>query len=114
MIHGMDSAEDKSGSPLLATPSSQQPREARRAVLWPAGLKVVGKPEIRCVVIDLSSGGAKVRVDKPVAEGTLVKLRSQRFTRDARVAWSAGGLVGLQFVENSEHLMKTLDAPGDG
>ncbi len=112
MIPAMSAADENSGPSVLAAPASQRPREARRAVLWPAGLKIVGKPEIRCVVIDLSSGGAKVRVDKPVAEGTLVKLRSQRFTRDARVVWSTDGLVGLQFVESNEHLMKTLDGPG--
>lgn len=112
MIRDLNSSDGKLGSAELAEAGNQRPREARRAVLWPASLKVVGKPEIRCVVIDLSSGGAKVRTDKPVAEGTLVKLRSQRFTRDARIAWTADGLVGLQFVESSEHLMKTLDAPG--
>ena len=111
MIRGMDGDQENSESPSLATPDGQRRREARRAVLWPAGIKIVGKPEIRCVVIDLSSGGAKVRVDKPIAEGMLVKLRSQRFTRDAKVVWSAGGVIGLQFVESNEHLMKTLDAP---
>jgi hypothetical protein len=86
-------------------------RDLRRAVLWRADLKIIGRPAIRCVVIDLSSGGAKVQVEKPVEQGALVKLRSQRFTREACVVWSAGDVIGLRFHESGEHLMKTLNAP---
>jgi hypothetical protein len=88
-------------------------RDPRRAVLWRAGLKIAGRPEMRCVVVDFSSSGAKVQINRQLPVGAMVKLRSQRFTREAQIVWTRGDEVGLAFSEADQSLMKALDAPSD-
>jgi hypothetical protein len=78
-------------------------------VLWP--VEIVSKPLIRCTIVDISVIGAKMKVSKPVAAGENLVVRSRRFTARARVAWARQGMVGLEFVEANERLMKALDAP---
>jgi hypothetical protein len=90
---------------------AQRRRDRRRPVLYRAELFVLGKPSIRCTVLDLTDGGAKVQVNKPVFEGQLVKLMSRRLTRNARVAWTVADLVGLEFTGSRLDIAKSLDAP---
>jgi hypothetical protein len=86
-----------------------QRRHRRRSVLWP--VEIVSKPSVRCTIIDISITGAKMRVSKPMAVGELLNVRSRRFTARARVAWTEQTVVGLEFLEANERLMKALDAP---
>ena len=102
-------ARDQS-SAALPEPQARDGREhARRSVLWPARLIIAGERDVRCVVVDLASGGAKLRVEKPVAVGTVVKLRSLRFVRGGRVLWSAGDHIGVQFAETAAGVVRALD-----
>jgi hypothetical protein len=105
------SEREKSLFPSSDESIDQRRQDHRRAVLWPAGLKIAGKPEIGCFVLDLSSGGALVRAKKPVAVGTYGKLRSQRFGREVEVIWSAGDFLGLRFTERAESLVKKFTPP---
>src|SRR5215472_125535 len=75
---GMTDAQTPNHSSTASLePQAQDGREhARRSVLWPARLMIAGKRDVRCFVIDLANGGAKLRTEQPVALGTMVKLRS--------------------------------------
>jgi len=83
-------------------PASKGSREnrdfRRRSVLWPGKL-AVGKHELSCQVWNLSLGGARVRIDLPIQEGTELKLNvAGRGEIDAVVAWSHDGSLGLDFL----------------
>lgn len=69
----------------------------RRSVLWPARL-LIGRHEFACQVWNLSLGGARVRMDLPIQEGTdLVLSVKGRGDIDATVAWTKEGSLGLDF-----------------
>lgn len=69
----------------------------RRSVLWPAKI-LVGRHELSCQVWNLSLGGARVRIDLPIQEGTTVKLAvAGRGELAATVAWAKDGSLGLEF-----------------
>lgn len=74
-------------------------QQRRQSVLWRARLMIAGERDVRCYVFDLATGGAKLRVERPVALGTLVKLSSARVVRQGHVVWSAGDCIGLRFTE---------------
>ena len=92
-------------------PQAQDGREhVRRSVLWPARLMIAGQRDVRCFVIDLATGGAKLRTEQPVAIGTMVKLRSPRFVREGRIVWSVGDHLGMRFAQTAAGMMKALDS----
>jgi hypothetical protein len=69
----------------------------RRSVLWP-GKILIGSHEISCQIWNLSLGGARVRIDLPIQEGTAVKLFVKgRGELPATVIWSREGSLGLEF-----------------
>ena len=82
----------------------QRRQDPRKAVLWVGYICITGRPNVACAVLDVSAGGAKVRVSEPVAAGALVSLKSPHFSRKARVVWSAEGNLGLQFIERGPRL----------
>jgi hypothetical protein len=84
---------------------AQRRRDERKAVLWVGYVCIAGRPNIACAVLDVSAGGAKVRVSEPVAQGELVSLKSPHFSRKARVVWSADGAIGLQFIERGARFL---------
>jgi hypothetical protein len=84
-------------------------RHRRRSVLWP--VEIVSKPGIRCTITDISIAGAKMLVNKPLAEGESLIIRSRRFTARVTIAWVGAGTVGLEFHEPNERLERALDAP---
>ena len=96
----MTDAEVSSSSAAASRPQAGDRREERRrSVLWTARLLISGERDVRCCVFDLTRGGAKLRVERPVALGTLVKLSSPRVVRAGHVVWSAGDCIGLRFTE---------------
>jgi hypothetical protein len=96
----MTDAEVSSSSAAASRPQAGDRREERRrSVLWTARLLITGERDVRCCVFDLTRGGAKLRVERPVALGTVVKLSSPRVVRAAHVVWSAGDCIGLRFTE---------------
>lgn len=76
-------------------------RERRRHTREPCrvpGLLFYSLGEEACTVIDVSPGGAKIRVDRILERQTPVRLK---MTRDGEfageVVWISAGTVGLQF-----------------
>jgi len=79
----------------------------RRSVLWPAKI-IVGTHELSCQIWNLSLGGARVRMDLPIQEGTDVTLSiSDRGELAAKVAWARGGSLGLDFTVSAD-VIKTM------
>lgn len=76
----------------------------RRTVVWPAIL-VVNEFEFKCMLYDISLGGVRLKLDLPLATGTLVHIKIKNFDyTDALVAWHADAFVGLEFVEGQEYM----------
>lgn len=79
----------------------------RRSVLWPAKI-VVGTHEFSCQIWNLSLGGARVRMDLPIQEGTSVTLSiSDRGELAAKIAWARDGSLGLDFTVKAD-VIKTM------
>lgn len=95
----MPDAEVSSAPAALQPQPRERREERRRSVLWTARLMITGQRDVRCYVFDLATGGAKLRIERPVAPGTLVKLISPRIVRQGYVVWSAGDSIGLRFTE---------------
>src|SRR5689334_3752944 len=94
----MTDAEVSSASVAAASSEARDRREQRRrSVLWTARLVITGERDVRCYVFDLTTAGAKLRIERPVALGTVVKLSSPRVVREGYVVWSAGDCIGLRF-----------------
>lgn len=80
-------------------PSSEQRRHVRQSGLWSAHLESTSGRRLHCLLFDVSSGGARLRVDEPVAVGEILTLVSRRFgTRGARIVWTGPRQAGLCFL----------------
>ncbi|MBL8837478.1 MAG: PilZ domain-containing protein [Alphaproteobacteria bacterium] len=81
-----------------ATQSGIEKRRHRRsAVIWPA---VVTTPdgERKCTVLNLSVGGARIKIDDLARADVSVQLRIVGVGRfPSRVAWQRNDSVGLEF-----------------
>ena len=85
---------------------SDNRRHRRRSVLWPAKL-TVGKHTVSCQIWNLSLGGARVRVDLPLKEGSEIILTvSDRGDIPANVAWTQGESLGVRFDVSEEVIRK--------
>ena len=77
-------------------------RESRKSVHQPGWITLEGGFAARpCVVQDLSSTGAKVRVDDPNVLPAKLRLafsRDARTGRNCEVVWRRGKTVGVKFV----------------
>ncbi len=72
-------------------------QSVRRAVLWSGDLHY-GDYDFRCQIWDVSLGGAKVRVDVPLAIGAEVKITLGRYGKfKGHVAWQNDTELGLKF-----------------
>jgi hypothetical protein len=80
-------------------PISEQRRHERQSGLWSAELETTSGQRLDCMLFDISAGGARLRLDEPVAVGEILTLVSRRFgTRGARIAWIAPRQAGLCFL----------------
>lgn len=76
----------------------------RRSVLWPATLKV-GRHDFNCQIWNMSLGGARVRIDMPIKEGSNVMLTiAGRGDIPANVRWSDSSAAGLEFKISPEEV----------
>ncbi len=76
---------------------SDKRRHPRSAVIWPA---VVSTPEgeRKCTVLNLSVGGARIKVDDLSRADVAVQLRIVGVGRfPSRIAWQRNDSVGLEF-----------------
>lgn len=81
-------------------------RHRRRSVLWPAKL-TVGKHTVSCQIWNLSLGGARVRVDLPLKEGSEITLSvADRGDIPAHVAWARDASLGISFDVPEDHIRK--------
>ncbi|QBX37075.1 PilZ domain-containing protein [Brevundimonas sp. S30B] len=77
---------------------SQDRRQGLRKAVNLRGLIVAPGLELRCVIVDLSEGGMKVRLDRGMAlpaEMTIVDLAAGT-AQAATLAWSKGQEAGLR------------------
>lgn len=85
--------------PALPQARTDRRRHQRRRLLWSGKLRTWDGSILDCTILDMSAGGAKVRLEQPVVPGELVTLMSRRFgMRPARVAWMEDLIIGLQFL----------------
>jgi hypothetical protein len=76
-------------------------RPARRRTNQPAWITVDGGFAARqCTVIDISEGGARLRVEDPQFVKPQFQLKLDRTSpgRACKVAWKKGGVIGIEFV----------------
>ncbi|HXP30776.1 MAG TPA: PilZ domain-containing protein [Stellaceae bacterium] len=91
----------------------QERRERdRKPVLWSARLQTLSG-SFDCIALDLSRGGAKVRLAVPLAPDQMVTLAIDRIgALRAKVVWQTdiAGIrtAGLRFVEPTELIARTL------
>lgn len=69
----------------------------RKTVLLKCSIQISGF-SFDAVVYDLSLYGAKVKIDLPISDETLlmIRIKDNQFI-PARVAWSSDGFMGLEF-----------------
>ena len=76
-------------------------RPARRRTNQPAWITVDGGFAARqCTVIDISEGGARLRVEDPqfVKREFQLKLERSSPGRACKIAWKNGDVIGIKFV----------------
>ncbi|HKW53231.1 MAG TPA: PilZ domain-containing protein [Stellaceae bacterium] len=94
-------------------PTSEQRRHARQSGLWSAQLETTSGRRFDCILFDVSSGGAKLRLNEPVAVGEAMTLVSERFgTHGARIAWTAPRQAGLTFLSEARVTTAASVDPG--
>ena len=83
-------------------------RTKRLPIHWPTVL-VSGDSRQACTIVDVSRGGAKVRVVAPVTPGTHITLLDERVgTIEATVKWRRGDMAGVAFSEPSPEVAERL------
>ena len=90
----------KAGTGTVNGKSSQERRRSRRKpVMWAARLETAAGA-VECAAFDLSLGGAKLRLDVPVALHHPVRLvLERRGIIGAEAVWRRGSTLGLRFTE---------------
>jgi hypothetical protein len=78
-------------------------RHLRRSGIWAAVLELGKGERCRCILVDLSAGGAKLlfgHAAQHIAKGQIVALTAEPSgMRWGRIAWTAGRSVGLEFLD---------------
>lgn len=81
----------------------------RHQTLCP-GTFCVGDRELDCKVLDISLGGAKVRLAEPVEVDTPIRLKIPRVGEFAgRVTWRNGTTVGIEFNEEIRGVARVIE-----
>jgi hypothetical protein len=76
-------------------------RPSRRRTNQPAWMTIDGSFATRqCIVVDISEGGARLRVDDPQFVKPRFHLKFERTSpgRACKVSWTKGDLIGIEFV----------------
>ena len=96
---------ESSGVPPSAT---ERRRALRKRVLWSAQVDAEEQP-IRCAVLDVSLGGARVRLDEGWLPRGPLAISVSRFGRfQAEVVWTRDSVSGLRFLEPLERVADTI------
>lgn len=81
-------------------PAKDRRRHRREPCVWRASVLLEEK-EVQCTVLDVSPGGAMIRVERCLPEYSEITLRMTRngsFTGE--VAWRQAGTAGLRFTHH--------------
>lgn len=84
--------------------------DSREKVYRFARLILPGAVSVRCVVLDLSHGGARVQFDgcgAGLPEYVTLEFDASGVSRKARVAWERQHLAGLAFLDSSRQIFGT-------
>ena len=82
---------------------------SRRSVLWPAKL-TVGVHEFSCQVWNLSLGGARLRADIPLKNGTKVILDiPERGRLPGEIVWARNEALGVDFTIPKDRVRKMFE-----
>jgi PilZ domain len=96
-------------SELAKRQERQRQRHPRHATLCP-GTLISGDEEVDCEVLNISVGGAKIRVAHPIQTATNVCvkiLRVGEFT--GRVAWCNGTTMGVEFQDELTEFARIIE-----
>jgi hypothetical protein len=89
--------------------AAERRQHPRNPVAWVGWIETAAGKRIECAVLDFSAGGAKALLDQALAIGEEVVFKSPRAESvAARIVWCEDGVVGMQFVDNDERVMKVL------
>lgn len=90
--------------PEKPRPSSNKRGSDRRTVYRFARLVLPDRSVVKCIMKDISPGGAKVVIEGAIImpPKVLLKVDQTGETKRARVAWQTDTEVGLQFIVDSE------------
>jgi hypothetical protein len=82
------------------TQFGRKTRPARRRTNQPAWITDGGFAARQCTVIDISEGGARLRVEDPQFVKPQFQLKFERSSpgRACTVAWKKGDVIGIKFV----------------
>jgi len=95
---------------VLAGPARQREQRGhlRSAVLW-SGEIAFGHETLACRILNISAGGAKLRVERALRPGTELRLSCSRFAEmPARVVWSGEGKMGIAFLEPPKYVLQFI------
>ena len=96
-------------APSKRTPPPQLQRRHRRIpVIWPGKLSQ-GEAGVDCAILNISAGGAKLRMTEEQERHGLVALRSPRFgTLHGRIVWRAEAYLGVAFLNAPMQVAETF------
>ncbi len=97
----VDKPDDKGGA--------DRRKLERTAVLW-SGSLVCESQDIDCVIVNVSSGGALVRVENPAACKKSVVLRCPRFGElSGEITWRQDKELGIEFQDSEQVVAKKME-----
>lgn len=80
----------------------------RKQVVWAARLETASEA-FDCIALDLSLGGARLRLTAPLTQRQRVRVTIGRVgALVAEVAWVRPGMVGVRFLDGPEQTAKIL------
>ena len=97
-------------SAMVATKNHDKQKYPRRAVLMAATLAVADR-QVPCEVLNISEGGAKVRLKGEALFRPRVILHINEFAFEADVVWHTDDSMGLKFLMNPEAVGEIIDGP---
>ncbi len=103
----------KTAPPAISTRENLR-EEPREKVYRFARLVLTGEASVKCVVLDLSRGGARVQFDSIGAglpEFVTLEFEASGITRRARVRWERDHQAGLAFIDPSRRIFGTRANP---
>jgi len=90
--------------------SNDRRRFQRSSVLWEAAILKEDRTD-GCVLLNVSEGGALLRVLDPFACATTLNLEIARVGKiDAKVAWRGADAVGIVFADDPREVARRFEA----